>query len=738
MARPEALRPAVNYQALWMALLLCLTLAPPPGWADTLTEGEFISGGGIASSPSGATLSISGSGEPAGFASNSTLKLTGGIETAPAIPLAATNSGPANPPAAAGGGGCAATSPRDLDLGWLVLLLTITLPFWRPRSSSLLLLALLASSSMAKPPRTLSFRGQLTGDDGSPRTGAAMLTARFYEEVQGGDPIYEEIDPITFDAQGRFVTVFGDTTKLPPSFDRQFFIGLSVDGGEELTPRFPMMSTPFSLRAEVADKLGKTIWSEITLRDGSHPPTADTPWAGHRITDLGAPVVGQDAATKGYVDQLFSTIPSGPPGPIGPQGPQGEPGLRGPRGWRGPQGSTGPMGPQGATGAQGIQGPSGPKGDKGEVADLPVGTVRLSSIPNDPNYPGPQWKVRGTQPSPWSIQEPSSPPSPREAPWIAKLRNRIFFWGGYEVGNSQSLRRDGGLLDLHSNEWIPISTINAPPPSQRHETGVALAASSSHALLLKAHHLPDGSRVSGYLFEAEENRWHPIPASQGTPNLNSATATALGSDFAVFGRHYDAVTGGRWRLFRLEPYTGTWTPASDLPLQAGFGSDTRLLRIGDEIIVFDLRPNSLWISWNITTDTWSPYGTSPSQEQLRDPFVLDGKIWASCWNCSRALVEVDLESDAVRFHGFGGRGGLSCDTGPAFILRNKDSRIYGEVFEVSTGRWSTLPIPPGMSIQPSPPSQSIAASDELLILSDPSRILRLKHRPLYYYEKVSL
>lgn len=41
-------------------------------------------------------------------------------------------------------------------------------------------------------------------------------------------------------------------------------------------------------------------------RDGTQPPTADTPWNTFKITNLGTPTAAADAATKAYADSLIS------------------------------------------------------------------------------------------------------------------------------------------------------------------------------------------------------------------------------------------------------------------------------------------------------------------------------------------------------------------------------------------------------------------------------------------------
>ncbi|MDW8272577.1 MAG: hypothetical protein RML15_09245, partial [Bacteroidota bacterium] len=111
-----------------------------------------------------------------------------------------------------------------------------------------------AISVVAQVPRVMSFQGILT--DGQGRLlpdGEYMLTVRLYERVDATEPIYVE--------QHRAVAVHGIVNLLIGSveplpwriaFDRVYYVGISVNGSEELRPRTMLTAVPYALRAETA------------------------------------------------------------------------------------------------------------------------------------------------------------------------------------------------------------------------------------------------------------------------------------------------------------------------------------------------------------------------------------------------------------------------------------------------------------------------------------------------------
>jgi Phage T7 tail fibre protein/Collagen triple helix repeat (20 copies) len=96
---------------------------------------------------------------------------------------------------------------------------------------------------------------------------------------------------------------------------------------------------------------------------------------GKRITNVGTPQDGSDAATKDWVLQQAML-----PGPVGPVGPAGGPGPEGPRGFDGPQGIQGIQGPPGPAGGQGPAGQQGIQGIQGQVG--PQGPQGDSFVPD--------------------------------------------------------------------------------------------------------------------------------------------------------------------------------------------------------------------------------------------------------------------------------------------------------------------------------------------------------------------
>ena len=125
----------------------------------------------------------------------------------------------------------------------------------------------LADTSHAQAPRTISYQGQAL-NNGAPVTGVHNVTIRFYGS--GGGPLHEETHTnVVFNGR-MFNILIGGAIPLPGSltFDQQYFLGVSIDGGAELTPRTPLTSVPYALRAEAANSLAPGATGVVTSVNG--------------------------------------------------------------------------------------------------------------------------------------------------------------------------------------------------------------------------------------------------------------------------------------------------------------------------------------------------------------------------------------------------------------------------------------------------------------------------------------
>jgi hypothetical protein len=86
--------------------------------------------------------------------------------------------------------------------------------------------------------------------------GNHSLTLTLYDAATGGAVVFTETQNVPV-VRGVFNSILGSTLVggIPPSvtFDRAYFLGISVDGGTELVPRTPLTASPYALRAAVAD-----------------------------------------------------------------------------------------------------------------------------------------------------------------------------------------------------------------------------------------------------------------------------------------------------------------------------------------------------------------------------------------------------------------------------------------------------------------------------------------------------
>lgn len=142
----------------------------------------------------------------------------------------------------------------------------------------LLGLATICSSILeAQVPRMISYQGVLTDANGTiVNDGNHILTLTLYENASGGGEIYSETHTVAV-VRGTFNSIIGSVNPLPSAlkFDRAYFLGVSVDGKAELTPRTPMLAVPYALRADEANHAAvaerATLADVATVANGVSP-----------------------------------------------------------------------------------------------------------------------------------------------------------------------------------------------------------------------------------------------------------------------------------------------------------------------------------------------------------------------------------------------------------------------------------------------------------------------------------
>jgi cysteine-rich repeat protein len=302
-----------------------------------------------------------------------------------------------------------------------------------------IMLVLFGSTAWAGVPEVLHYQGYLADSDGAAihcpsANDCAMadglsLVFRLYDQETDGDPLWEtSYDAVTIN-YGVFNILLGAKNALDGStFDHdQLYLGITINGGEELTPRQRLVSTAFALRAGTAtiaqdanslggidaedyitlDEVGglcvteEELTAELASKNyctscytdddvatyltekgytagpgfsGSFDDLADVPAALAGLTSddtgtlsyLGHPIISPEG------DWLGPSTGDGEKGEPGPKGDTGEPGKPGAKGDTGEPGKPGDKGDAGDTGLQGDKGDAGDtglQGDKGVQGD---------------------------------------------------------------------------------------------------------------------------------------------------------------------------------------------------------------------------------------------------------------------------------------------------------------------------------------------------------------------------------
>ena len=118
----------------------------------------------------------------------------------------------------------------------------------RSLSAAVLLVAMLATAAHATVPSTLSYQGVLSDNLGNIQPdGLYNFVFKIYDVGSGGSALWTETDNNVQLTKGSFSVLLGNATPINLAFDKTYYLGISVNGQPELTPRVQLAASAYGL-----------------------------------------------------------------------------------------------------------------------------------------------------------------------------------------------------------------------------------------------------------------------------------------------------------------------------------------------------------------------------------------------------------------------------------------------------------------------------------------------------------
>lgn len=131
-----------------------------------------------------------------------------------------------------------------------------------------------ASVAFSQIPRAISYQGTLSDKKGAPvPDGDHVLSLTLYNTRTGAISVYTKTATLT--TKNGVFEVLLDSIPATVLFDRQYFLGISVDGGSELNPRTPLASAPYALNVAGSGGINnlQSADASIGVINGNGPQT---------------------------------------------------------------------------------------------------------------------------------------------------------------------------------------------------------------------------------------------------------------------------------------------------------------------------------------------------------------------------------------------------------------------------------------------------------------------------------
>jgi hypothetical protein len=121
-----------------------------------------------------------------------------------------------------------------------------------------LLLLLFMGVCFAIPPGPISYQAVLKDAFSEPIVGTHLINFYLYDVDTGGSYLWMEGHNIDIDSSGVYNALLGSATRFPDSvdFSMDYWLGITVDRGEELVPRYKLTASPYAYYARDISSMG--------------------------------------------------------------------------------------------------------------------------------------------------------------------------------------------------------------------------------------------------------------------------------------------------------------------------------------------------------------------------------------------------------------------------------------------------------------------------------------------------
>ena len=130
-----------------------------------------------------------------------------------------------------------------------------------------------SSLALADVPTAMQFQGFLTDAEGKPLNGVLSVTFTLYGSADGADSVWTQVQDVALE-EGTFTVILGGSENPLDTGvftgDQPLWLGVTVGGGEELTPRSPISSVPYATHAAVADNAMTNNQVQSIIDDGGY------------------------------------------------------------------------------------------------------------------------------------------------------------------------------------------------------------------------------------------------------------------------------------------------------------------------------------------------------------------------------------------------------------------------------------------------------------------------------------